>query len=80
MRIYAPTVETEAWCWVNGQFVGYRPFRDAYIRPNELEFDVTAAVRPGAKNTIAIRVNTGLNAAMAASGLLSRAFLYSPSK
>jgi len=80
VTIRAPTVETEAWCWVNGQFVGYRPYREAYERPMDMEFDVTSAIKPGQKNTIAIRVSSGLNAAMAADGLLSRVFLYSPTK
>lgn len=80
VRIYAPTVAAEAWCWVNGHFVGYRPYREAYERPIQMEFDVTDAIKPGQKNTIAIRVSTGLNAAMAADGLYSRVFLYSPAE
>jgi len=80
ITIQAPTVETEAWCWVNGQFVGYRPYREAYERPMDMEFDVSGAIKPGEKNTVAIRVSSGLNAVMAADGLLSRVFLYSPTK
>ena len=78
IHLFAPTVETEAWCWVNGQFVGHRPYREAYQRPNDMEIDITPAIRAGERNSIAIRVDTGINAAMAASGLLSRIFLYSP--
>lgn len=77
VRLYAPTVETEAWAWVNGQFVGHRPYHEAYERPNELDFDVSAALQPGKKNIIAIRVHTGMGAAQASSGLISRLFLYS---
>jgi len=78
--LYAPTVETEAWSWVNGQYVGHRSYREAYIRPAEMEFDVTEAIRPGESNLIAIRVGTGLSLAAAAGGLQSRLFLYAPGK
>jgi sugar lactone lactonase YvrE len=76
VRLYAPAVETEAWGWVNGKFVGHRPYREAYVRPNEIDFDVTKALRPGRKNSVVLRVHTGFNAAQAASGLVSRLFLY----
>ena len=80
VTLYFPTVESEAWVWVNGKFVGHRAFHEAYERPNAIEMDVTAALKPGESNVIAVRVNTGLNAAMLSSGLLSRGFLYSPVK
>jgi hypothetical protein len=76
--LYAPVVETEAWGWVNGCYVGHRPYMEAYIRPNPLEFDVTDAIRPGETNQVTIRVSTSLAPAQAASGLLSRLFLYAP--
>jgi hypothetical protein len=76
--LYIPTVETEAWVWVNGQFVGHRPYRDAYERPNQFDMEVTRALQPGRKNTIAIRVHTGMNSAALADGMVSRAFLYVP--
>ncbi|MBI4027412.1 MAG: DUF4838 domain-containing protein [Verrucomicrobia bacterium] len=79
VMLYAPTVETEAWVWVNGKFAGYRSYVDAYIRPeSELDVDVTDALQPGKSNTIAVRVNTGLNAAEAPGGFYSRLLLYSP--
>jgi hypothetical protein len=73
-----PVVETEAWVWVNGKFVGHRPYHEAYERPNELSMDVTDALMPGKTNTIAIRENTTLNRAAACVGLQGRVFLYSP--
>jgi len=76
--LYAPTIETEAWCWVNGQYVGHRPYREAYVRPAKMEFDVTEVLRPGEINQITIQVSTGLALAQAAAGLQSRLFLYSP--
>jgi hypothetical protein len=74
--LYAPAIETEAWAWVNGKFVGHRPYHDAYERPIDIDFDVTPALQPGKKNVIVLRVHTGLNAAQAAAGMTSRAFLY----
>jgi hypothetical protein len=74
--LYAPVIETEAWAWVNGQFVGHRPYLEAYTRPCQMEVDVTSALKPGTENLIAIRVNTSLAPAQAASGILSRLFLY----
>src|SRR5258708_2047522 len=78
VMLYAPVIETEAWCWVNGQFAGHRPYREAYIRPCQMELDVTDALKPGVENTIAIRVSTSQAPAQAASGILSRLFLYAP--
>jgi hypothetical protein len=77
VSFYAPVVETEAWLWVNGRYIGHRPYREAYERPNEMDCDVTAAIKPG-RNVIVLRVATGLARAQAAGGLCSRAFLYSP--
>jgi hypothetical protein len=76
--LYAPVVETEAWTWVNGQYVGHRPYRESYERPNSMELDVTNALRPGQANVIAIRVSTSRNQSACAGGLVSRLFLYSP--
>ena len=76
--LYLPAVETEAWYWVNGEYVGHRGYQEAYTRPLQLEGDVTAALRPGGKNTITLRVNTSLNPAQTAGGLVSRGFLYAP--
>jgi len=75
--LYCPAIEPEAWIWINGKFVGHRKYRDAYERPNALDIDVTKFLKPG-KNTLAIRVDTGLGSAAMADGLCSRMFLYSP--
>jgi hypothetical protein len=76
--LVVPTLTTEGWCWVNGRFVGYRPYLEAYIRPSTMECDVGAALTPGATNEIVLRVNTSLSEAQAAEGLYGRAFLYAP--
>jgi len=73
-----PVVVTEAWCWVNGAYAGHRPYQEAYVRPAEMEIDVTPLVRAGQSNVIAIRVDTSLSPAQAAEGMQSRALLYSP--
>jgi hypothetical protein len=78
VMLYVPAVVTEAWCWVNGDYAGHRPYKEAYVRPAEMEVDVTRFIRPGQTNVIAIRVDTSLSAAQAADGMLSRAMLYTP--
>jgi hypothetical protein len=78
--LYAPNLETEAWAWVNGKYVGHRPYRESYIRPNDMELDVTDALRPGKSNNVSIRVSTSMNRTAVAGGLLSRLFFYSPKK
>jgi hypothetical protein len=78
IMLCVPVVVTEAWCWVNGQYAGHRPYQEAYVRPAEFEIDITPLVRPGQTNHIAIRVDTSLSPAQAAEGIQSRVFLYSP--
>lgn len=76
IAFYAPVVETEGWLWVNGRYIGHRPYREAYERPAQMDCDITDAIKPG-QNVIALRVATGLARAQAAEGLCCRAFLYS---
>jgi hypothetical protein len=78
VKLYIPVIEGEAWVWVNGQYMGHRPYHETYERPNEMETDVTDAVKPGAENVITICVSTGTDRPATAAGLLSRSFLYSP--
>jgi hypothetical protein len=78
VMLYCPAVETEAWVWVNGQFIGHRAYHEAYERPNPIDMDVTSALKPGKKNSVVIRVQTGMNAAQQAAGMTSRLLLYSP--
>jgi hypothetical protein len=76
IMLCVPVVLTEAWCWVNGAYAGHRPYQEAYVRPAQMELDVTPLVRPGQVNVIALRVDTSLSAAQAAEGIQSRVFLY----
>lgn len=78
VKLYAPVVIAEAWVWMNGKYIGHRKYQEAYIRPAPLDFDVTGAVEPGKKNTIAVRVSTGMNLTQAPDGFQGRLFLYSP--
>jgi Domain of unknown function (DUF4838) len=78
VMLYAPAVESEAWVWVNGQFIGHREYHEAYERPNPIDMDVTAALKPGERNSIVVRVHTAMNPAAQAGGLTSRLFLYAP--
>ncbi len=78
VRLYALAAETEAWVWVNGQFVGHRPYLEAYIRPAPIDLDVTSALRPGESNSVVIRLHTNYQPAQMAGGMTSRLFLYTP--
>ena len=49
IMLCVPVVVTEAWCWVNGHYAGHRPYQEAYVRPAEMELDVTA-VHPSGPN------------------------------
>jgi len=78
IMLCVPVVVTEAWCWANGNYAGHRPYQEAYVRPAEMDLDVTPFIRPGQTNVIALRVDTSLSAAQAAEGMQSRALLYAP--
>jgi hypothetical protein len=63
--------------WVNGRFVTWRPYKlPWFMQPYNRNFDidVTAAARPGERNTIAIRVDNEFEWG----GIYRRVFLYSP--
>jgi hypothetical protein len=78
VKIYSAAVVTEAWVWVNGQYVGHRGYLEPYTRPAELDLDVTKAIQPGKKNLVAVRVSTATNRTQAPDGFQGRVFLWSP--
>jgi hypothetical protein len=78
VRLCVPQVAAEAWCWVNGQYAGHRPYQEPYERPAAMDVEVTHLIRPGQVNDIAFRVNTSLALSADAEGIWSRPFLYSP--
>ncbi len=77
ISVYAPIVASEAWVWVNGEFVGHRPYQEAYIRPAEMKFDATPQIKAG-KNVIGVRVSTTLSRVQVSEGFQGPLFLYSP--
>jgi hypothetical protein len=76
IRLYAPTVSSEAWVWVNGEYAGNRKRQEGYIRPVPLGLDVTSQIKPG-KNIVGVWINTGQNRTQVAEGFLGRLFLWS---
>jgi hypothetical protein len=80
VKLHCMAAETEAWVWVNGEFVGHRPYIDAYIRPNPIDMDVTEALKPGEKNVVVLRLHTNYQPAQMAAGMASRLFLYAPTE
>jgi hypothetical protein len=75
VRLCAPAVVNEAWVWVNGQYVGHRAYEMPWSRPQTLELDVSAALKPGHKNQITFRVLNNIDV-FGASGIYERMFLY----
>ena len=78
VKLYTPTLASEGWVWVNGEYAGHRRYRRTNVRPQPLEMDVTKQVKPGQKNTVAIWVSTGMSRQHAPEGIVGRAFLYPP--
>jgi hypothetical protein len=76
VTLYAPIVTSEAYVWMNGQYVGHRPYQQAYIRPAELSFDVTEFVKKG-KNVIGVLVRANC-LTESAEGFQGPLFLYAP--
>lgn len=66
----------EGWVWINGQYVGHRPWARWWSHSRHpAEFSVGDTLRPGERNTIAIRV---LNSPDEVGGLYRRGFFYAP--
>ena len=67
-------VHNQAKVWVNGEMVGKSHTRS--FRP--FEFDATDAVRPGERNTVAVRASSTRVREVGVGGLLAPAFFYAP--
>lgn len=66
----------EGWVWINGQYVGHRPWARWWSHSaHPAEFAVRRLLRPGQRNTLAIRV---LNDPDEVGGLYRRGFFYAP--
>lgn len=77
IELYAPIVCDEAWVWVNGEYIGHRPYAESYIRPAEVKLDASKVVKAG-KNTIGVRVHTSSNRTQVAEGFQGPLMLVSP--
>ena len=66
----------EGWVWVNGKYVGHRGWARWWSHTaHPAEFNIGDTLRPGQRNTIAIRV---LNDPDEVGGLYRRGFIYAP--
>ena len=74
LRFWGGGAINEAWVWVNGQYAGHKPHKIWWRSPHDFDFDVAKLVRPGEKNTIAIRVWNSAEPG----GLYRRGFFWSP--
>ena len=72
--LHAPAVVNEAWVWVNGQYAGHRAHKMPWFRPQAVELDITALVRPGQRNQITFRVLNNIDV-FGASGIYERMFI-----
>ncbi len=66
----------EGWVWINGEYVGHRGWARWWSHSaHPAEFAIGDKLRPGQRNTIAIRV---LNDSDEVGGLYRRGFIYAP--
>ena len=77
--LMAPAAVNEVWVWVNGQFIGRRPYTVPWNRPQPVEMDLTPAIRFGRRNQITFRVLANYDV-FGANGIYERPFLYARSK
>jgi len=76
VRIHCPAVVNEAWVWVNGRYIGHKPYKLPWFRPSDFDMDITDAVKLGKQNQITIRVLCNAEA-FGANGIYERMFIYS---
>ncbi len=57
LKLHLGGVINEGWVWINGEYVGHRPWKLWWAGRDELEMDVdvTGKVKPG-ENVVAVRV------------------------
>jgi len=73
LRLWLGGLINEGWVWINGEYVGHKPFLVWWMHQHEFDADVSKQVRPG-RNTIAIRVWNNADVG----GMYRRGFLYAP--
>jgi hypothetical protein len=74
VRLHIVGAINEAWVWINGQYAGHRKHLLWWSGSHAVDLDVTGLVRPGERNTVAIRVWNDAEPG----GIYRRGFLYSP--
>jgi hypothetical protein len=79
VHLFAPALVTEAWVWVNGDYVGRRPYMSAWSRPQVLDMDVSPFLKPGEVNQITLRVKCDQDT-FGATGIYERMFLYAKTR
>jgi hypothetical protein len=75
--LLVPGEVEEAWCWVNGEYVGHHPWHSVWWRDFTHEFDVTEQIRQGRRNQITFRVLCN-EQMFGMSGIFRRMLLYTP--
>ena len=75
LKLHLGGVINEGWVWINGNYVGHRPWKLWWEGREGLEMDVdaTGKVKPG-DNVIAVRVWNNAEPG----GMLRRGFLWAP--
>jgi len=66
----------ECWVWINGEYVHHEPHKVWWWWNHKFDADITDVVKPGAVNTIAIRVWNKAEHG----GLIHRGFFWSPNE
>lgn len=79
VHLFGPAVISSAWVWVNGEYVGRRPWMNCWYRPQHMDIDLGDAIRPGQRNQITIRVRAE-SEAWGSNGIYERMFLYTPNE
>jgi hypothetical protein len=71
-------VVDQVWVWVNGTYAGRSDYVSCFVRPHEVDIDITPYLQPG-KNAITLRVLCN-DEYFGANGIYERPFLYTKNK
>jgi hypothetical protein len=74
LRFWCGGLSNEGWVWINGKYAGHKSHALWWMHPHDFELDVSALVKPGQVNTIAIRVLSDSELG----GVYRRGFFYTP--
>lgn len=72
LRLYLGGLINEGWVWVNGDYAGHKAHKLWWGGPHDLDLDITSLARPGAENSVTIRVWNDADIG----GLYRRGFVY----